>query len=150
MCKKLQVMFLMIPHFTTALHIFQLIFTVELVETLCNFTLRANPGSLLEYPTFLPRELGKSLHVQEQVQTNWFFNGNSNYKTKHTDDKLAVMCCASMVLVTILVHIFIICACKLYLILCSVQLLASCTYTLPSNCYIINNFILFKILTEYC
>ena len=39
---------------------------------------------------------------------------NSNYKTKNTDDKLADMCYASMVLATLLVNIFIICAFKLY------------------------------------
>ena len=42
--------------------------------------------------------------------SDWFFSGKSNYKTKNTDDKLVDMCCASMVLVTLLVHIFVICA----------------------------------------
>ena len=54
------------------------------------------------------------------------------------------MCCSSMVLVTMLVHIFIICAFKLYLIWFSIQLLELCTYTLPIICYIIDNFIFFK------
>ena len=48
----------------------------------------AHPGTLLECPIFsLLMELDKSLHVQEHVQTDWFFNENRNYKTKNTDDK---------------------------------------------------------------
>ena len=48
----------------------------------------AHPGTLLECPIFsLPMDLGKSLHVQEHVQTDWFFYENSNYKTKNTGDK---------------------------------------------------------------
>ena len=48
----------------------------------------AHPGTLLECPIFsLTMEQGKSLNVQEHVQTDWFFYKNSNYKTKNTDDK---------------------------------------------------------------
>ena len=61
----------------------------EIYALQCNNCRVSHPGTLLEYPTFLQWELGKSLDVPEQVQTDWFFSENSNYKTTNTDDKLA-------------------------------------------------------------